>query len=109
MCEIASDEGSQESSAEKRLTTKVTFVNCVALKVNLDLLGKSAVGSTIADASCLPDSKWKAQILSSYESQWIAAKLQCNVEDMLHYEIEIIEPGGKIDILATGFRLDKQR
>jgi hypothetical protein len=76
--------------------------------VTLDLLGKIVVGSAIADASCLPHSEWKAQILSSYESQWLAAKLQCNVENILHYEIEIIEPGGKIDILATGFRLDKQ-
>jgi hypothetical protein len=87
------------------IPARLIFTNCLAVRVELDFVSMSLTGNNVADASCMPDSKLRTELLSSYEPQWLASNVEADRSTILHYLIELTQ-GGRIDVLATGFRVE---
>lgn len=77
----------------------IIFIDSTYLKMAVDLEGKRVCSDSIESASC-----YKA-------SEWITALTQTNPYDnfsgYLHFNINLIHPGGSIDILAKGFLISE--
>ena len=87
------------------VSARVIFTNCLVVRAELDFVTMSLTGNNIADAACLTDSQLRTELLSPYEPQWLAANVEADRAIILHYLIELTV-GGRIDVLATGFRVD---
>jgi hypothetical protein len=85
-------EGGSLSPAE------LVFRGSTYIKLEVDLEGKRACADDISDAQCLASSDW-LQALSQQNPH-------DNFQGYLHFEIELIPPGGAIHILAKGFALE---
>jgi len=79
---------------------KIEFTDCAVVRLDMDLIGKRMCSDDIAEAACLSNSELMQRILSERtkaEQNWITGTL--------HYQIMLVQPGGTIDIFASGFQI----
>ena len=76
---------------------ELIFLESTYIKLEVDLEGKSQCSDDISWANCSAESDW-LQTLS-------AENRYDSFEGFLHFKIELIPPGGEINILAKDFTL----
>lgn len=84
------------------------FSGCVSVTLEMDFIGMTLTDALVADAMCLPDSDMLRKFQGSYERAWLSKRLgRFDIENLKHYLLEFIQPGGRIALLATGFTLQR--
>ena len=78
----------------------LTFRSSTYLKLEIDLDGKRLCSDDISIAECLTSSEWIRELS--------AANRHDSFEGYLHFEIVMIPPGGRINILAKDFELTER-
>ncbi|HSA92231.1 MAG TPA: hypothetical protein VLE48_04415 [Terriglobales bacterium] len=81
---------------------QLRFRDCTILKMNLDLDGKRVCADDIATNLCSSDSPLREELERGqlkYEKEPLA--------DYLLFQIQLIHPGGEIDLFARDFELQQ--
>jgi len=77
---------------------EMVFRESTYVEVDVDLDGKRVCADDIADAQCLASSDWMRKLSERNPHD--------SFDGYLHFEIELIPPGGTINILAKDFALE---
>lgn len=77
--------------------TEIIFKGSTYVKLEVDLEGKRVCADDISDAGCRASSEWIKTLSDQNPHD--------NFEGYLHFAIELIPPGGKINILAKDFAI----
>jgi hypothetical protein len=77
--------------------TDVTFRNATYVRLDMGLDGKRVCSDDISHGVCRPSSDWLKSLSEVNPFD--------NFTGYLHFEVMLIPPGGKIDVLATDFML----
>ena len=75
------------------------FEEATIVRTNLDLDGKRVAADDIADASCMADSELKRQVERELRYE------QHPLRDHFHFQLDLIDPGGQVNVFAKSFRL----
>jgi hypothetical protein len=78
-------------------SAEVVFRESTCVKIAVDLEAKRLCADDISDAECRASSDWTMALSNQNPSD--------SFEDYLHFDIELIPPGGIISILAKDFDL----
>ena len=76
---------------------EMVFKESTYVKLDVDLEGKSQCSDDISDANCSSESDWLAKLSANNAYD--------DFEGFLHFKINLIPPGGTINILAKDFVL----
>lgn len=74
---------------------------CTLLRLDIDLDGKRVCSDSIWSATCARDSSLKEEI----ERVQLRNEVK-PLANYLHFEIRLIEPGGRVDAFAKSFELE---
>ena len=75
----------------------VTFLQSVYCSCDLDLEGKRLCSDDIESASCNASSSWRDEIVRGHPGD--------SFDEYCHFNVNLIEPGGTIDVLAVDFEV----
>ena len=82
-----------------RRLVDITFRDSTNFEADLDLAGKQLCSDAIWSASCLPSSSWRDKIMQNHPGN--------GFEGQLHFRIDLVDPGGLINILARDFSVEE--
>ena len=82
-------------TGRSQLSTVVTFRHCAYVQMDIDLIGRQQCSDHIATAYCSESSPWLDKLKSENP--------QYDYKDLLHFKVELISPGGILDVLARDF------
>lgn len=77
----------------------LVFEQATIVRANLDLDGKRVAADDIANALCMADSELKQQVERELRYE------QHPLKDHLHFQLDLIDPGGQVNVFAKSFRL----
>jgi len=106
---MADQVGQQSTWARHRLS----FVDCRAIFANIDLIGAACSGSEISGAYCHVDSELRKRRAEEIVSQGgafeLGAEQLSSLDKYVLFTLDLIHPGGSIQVLAMDYRLEPER
>lgn len=84
---------------------KLILKDCRIIKLNLDLLGKQLCGGDLASAHCEKESALKEYVEGEELKHFDLPQEENPLAELLHFTIQLIHPGGEINVFARDFEL----
>jgi hypothetical protein len=92
---------------EKYRHAVMEIAHCRAIRMTLDLLGKELCGDAIAFAACdLSSAQREAFLESARRGFSLYPEKREAFDDYLYFEVHLIPPGGRIEILGKEWAID---
>lgn len=86
-------------SGAEHVSTKMIFHRAVYVEASLYLTAKRVCADDISGAACYNHSRWIDEIVAKYPHD--------KFDELLHFELMLIPPGGLINILAEDFSMER--
>jgi hypothetical protein len=94
-----------DTSRDTYRVAELRFSGARIVRANIDLLGLSYCGGDISAAECYEESPFLGKTDTRLTQEFMLPQESSQLKRLLHFQIALINPAGKIDIVATDFHL----